>query len=96
MFVILLYEYKKRDCYKSLKKYFDNDFIGKICILYGLRRTGKTTLILQMIQELSLKKTAYIKIDTKDNMVGLLKDIKLLNDLGYQNIFIDDLETHTH
>ena len=83
--------YKKRDCYKSLKKYFDNDFIGKVCILYGLRRTGKTTLILQMIQELSLKKTAYIKIDTKDNMVGLLKDIKLLNDLGYQNIFIDEV-----
>ena len=83
--------YKKRDCYKYLKRYIDGKYIGKVCILYGLRRTGKTTMLFQLIGELNKKETAYIKIDKKDNMSLLLKDIKLLNEMGYKNILIDEI-----
>lgn len=83
--------YKKRDCYKYLKKYVDGNYVGKVCILYGLRRTGKTTMLFQLIGELNKKETAYIKIDRKDNMSSLIKDIKLLNEMGYKNILIDEV-----
>ena len=53
---IRLKNYKKRDCYTSLKRFIDGDYDGKICILYGLRRTGKTTLLFQSISELPLNK----------------------------------------
>lgn len=36
---------EKRDCYSELYKYVTEhnpDYNGKICALYGLRRTGKT------------------------------------------------------
>ena len=39
----------KRDCFSTLQKFVTGSYDGKICILYGLRRTGKTTLLLQMI-----------------------------------------------
>ena len=38
--------YEKRNIYKYLLDYINNDYSGKVCILYGLRRTGKTTLLL--------------------------------------------------
>ena len=83
--------YKKRDCYKYLKKYINCNYVGKVCILYGLRRTGKTTMLFQLVGELNKKETAYIKIDKKDNMGLLLKDIKVLNEMGYKNILIDEI-----
>lgn len=84
-------KYKKRDCFKLLKKYITKDIDGKIAILYGLRRTGKTTLLFQMINELPKEQTAYIKIKTTDNMSMLTKDLDLLNKSGYRYIFIDEV-----
>lgn len=84
-------KYKKRDCYKKLKKFVAMDSDGKICILYGLRRTGKTTLLLQMISELPLEQTAYIKIQITDNMAMLTKDLYNLFKNGYKYVFIDEI-----
>ncbi len=84
-------KYKKRDCFKLLKKFITKDIDGKIAILYGLRRTGKTTLLFQMINELPIEETAYIKIKTTDNMSMLTKDLDLLNKSGYRYIFIDEV-----
>lgn len=83
--------YDKRDCYKYLKKYIYGDYDGKICILYGLRRTGKTTIIFQMLEELSNEKAAYIKIKAIDNMYHLTKDLKKLYEYGYKYVFIDEI-----
>ena len=82
---------KKRDCYRLLQKFITNDYDGKIGILYGLRRTGKTTLLFQMMGELPVEQTAYIKIQTTDNMSLLTKDLKRLFQLGYQYVFIDEI-----
>lgn len=84
-------KYKKRDCYKKLKKFVAMDSDGRICILYGLRRTGKTTLLLQMISELPLEQTAYIKIQITDNMAMLTKDLYNLFKNGYKYVFIDEI-----
>ena len=82
---------KKRDCYRLLQKFTTNDYDGKIGILYGLRRTGKTTLLFQIMGELPVEQTAYIKIQTTDNMSLLTKDLKRLFQLGYQYVFIDEI-----
>ena len=83
--------YKKRDCFNILNKYINENFDGKICILYGLRRTGKTTMIFQMIGELPIEKTAYIKVKSDDHMSLLSKDLDKLYGLGYKYIFIDEI-----
>jgi len=84
-------KYKKRDCYKTLKKFVSENYDGKICILYGLRRTGKTTLLFQMLGELPVEQTVYIKIQTTDNMARLTKDLDRLYENGYRYVFIDEI-----
>ena len=84
-------KYQKRDCYQKLKKFVEADYDGKICILYGLRRTGKTTLLFQMMGELPVRQTAYIKIQTTDNMSKLTKDLDRLFKSGYKYVFIDEI-----
>ena len=36
---------RKRDCYNQLKGFMQHEYPGKICALYGLRRTGKTVMM---------------------------------------------------
>ena len=84
-------KYGKRDCFSTLQKFVNGSYDGKICILYGLRRTGKTTLLFQMLSELPIEKTAYIKVQTIDDMSQLTKDLKTLFELGYRYVFIDEI-----
>lgn len=56
-------KYKKRECFRSLHDYVFGQQQDKVFILYGLIRTGKTTMIRQVIDELSDKeflKAAFI------------------------------------
>ena len=84
-------KYGKRDCFSTLQKFVAGSYDGKICILYGLRRTGKTTLLFQMLSELPIEKAAYIKVQTTDDMSRLTKDLKVLFELGYRYVFIDEI-----
>ena len=83
--------YQKRDCFEKIEKFIENDFGGKICILYGLRRTGKTTLLIQMMGQLPLDQTAYIKMQTTDNMSKLTRDMDTLYKSGIRYVFIDEI-----
>jgi len=83
--------YGKRDCIKTLEKYLDSDIFGKVCVIFGLRRTGKTTMIFQTIANLPKNKTAYIKIMSTDTMGNLNKDLKKLSESGYKYVFIDEV-----
>lgn len=82
--------YKKRFCYKELS-YYLNSNTDKVCILYGLRRTGKTTMLFQALKDIDINKAAYIKIKESDNMAMLVKDINILNENGYKYLFIDEV-----
>ena len=46
-------KFKKRDCYRLLNRYLTGEMYGRVCVLYGLRRTGKTTLLFQAVNDLS-------------------------------------------
>ena len=87
-------KFRKRDQFKRLHRYMAGEYAGKVCLLYGLRRTGKTTLLLQAINELNedqLAKAVYIKATVHDTMADLNQDLKLLHEAGYQYIFIDEV-----
>ncbi len=86
--------YQKRDCYGKLRKYLQAETAGKVCILYGLRRTGKTTLLFQLLNDLSAEeraKAVYIKARTTDNMASLSADLKRLSSFGYKYILLDEV-----
>ena len=85
---------QKRDCFASLQKYITGKTPGRVCLLYGLRRTGKTTLLLQAIAEMSPEdraKTVYIKAQVTDTMADMNRDLKLLDSQGYRYYFIDEV-----
>jgi hypothetical protein len=49
-------KWRKRTCYSSLIKYLDAPVADRVCLVYGLRRTGKTTMLRQAIADLSEEK----------------------------------------
>ena len=93
-FVKSVKEYKKRNGYTDIKNFIYSNKYNNVFILYGLRRTGKTTLIKQIISDMTssdLLKTAFIQVTKKDSLASLNKDLKTLEDNGYQYIFIDEV-----
>jgi len=87
-------DFQKRDCFDILFRYLHGTSFGKVCLLYGLRRTGKTTLLLQAISELSDEeraRTAYIKIQPRNTMADIDYDLRKLSELNYKYIFIDEV-----
>lgn len=88
----------KRFCYKQLMDFLLNK--GKdICALYGIRRTGKTVLMLQAIRNLTEAyhipedKIAYITIGEKTdwNDEKLVSEVDMLADKGVSYIFVDEI-----
>jgi hypothetical protein len=85
---------KKRGCYSALHDYVYGDSFDKVFILYGLRRTGKTTLIRQLIADMPeemFSKTAFIQMNSSIDLAKINLDLKLLSEQGYQYIFIDEV-----
>lgn len=85
---------QKRDCFAAIEKYLYSAPTPRICSVYGLRRTGKTTLLHQLIGNMTpdnFAKAAYIKARTTDTMAMLDSDLGILQANGYQFIFIDEI-----
>lgn len=63
-------------------------------ILYGLRRTGKTTMIRQAILKMTdeqKNRTAFIQMGSKDTLSDVNSDLRYLERQGYKYIFIDEV-----
>lgn len=85
---------EKRDVFEQITKYLYGNDHTRVCAVYGLRRTGKTTMLFQSIADMSdenFKKSAYIKIRTTDQMDMVIRDLEKLNNEGYEYIFIDEV-----
>ena len=83
--------YQKRDCFEQLEKYLYGNSFGRVCVIYGLRRTGKTTMLFQAMADLPREQTAYIKATVSDTMATLNRDMKKLTARGYRYIFLDEV-----
>ena len=85
---------KKRECFNALKDYVYGDDSGKVLILYGLRRTGKTTMIQQLISEMdeeTFGRTAFIQAMPGKNLSDINVALRNLESQGYRYIFIDEV-----
>ena len=83
--------FQERECMTILNRYLEKESDGRVCLLYGLRRTGKTTLLLQAISKLPPYQTVYIKIMATDSFNALEGDMRKLQKAGYKYIFIDEV-----
>ena len=93
-FVQAVRNYKKRGLYKNICDYVYGDIRDKVFILYGLRRTGKTTLIRQVISEMNnedFSKTAFIQVGAGIGLSDINQDLKYLMNAGYKFVFIDEV-----
>lgn len=86
---------QKRDCFTQLQKYLQDDKNWtRVCAVYGLRRTGKTTMLFQAIDAMTEEeraKTVYTKMRNANVMDDLIHDLKLLWEEGYRYIFVDEV-----
>ena len=86
--------YKKRYIYEDIKNFIYNETHDKVFILYGLRRTGKTTLVRQIIYnmlESNFSKSVFIQINSNNTLSDVNKDLKVLEAKGYKYVFIDEV-----
>ena len=86
--------YKKRSLYKNICDYVYGDVRDRVFILYGLRRTGKTTLIRQVIAEMNeedFSKTAFIQVSAGIGLSDINQDLKYLMNDEYKYVFIDEV-----
>ena len=86
--------FRKRPIIEQLENYIYGNEYNRVFILYGLRRTGKTTIIKQIISEMPediFERTAFIQIKASDNLGQLNRDLKQLSAGGYRYIFLDEV-----
>lgn len=87
-------DFQKRDCFAQIQDYLYSKTLDKVCLVYGLRRTGKTTMLRQCLYEMKeteFNRSVYIKATVNDTMEKLNKDLKLLRELGIKFVFIDEV-----
>ena len=86
--------YRRRECFQQLHDYIYGEQQDKVFILYGLRRTGKTTMIRQIFVEMSdveLSKAAFIQITARDTLADVNRDLKTLEEQGFRYVFLDEV-----
>ena len=86
--------YRKRECFRQLHDYIYGEQQDKVFILYGLRRTGKTTMIRQIFAGMSdaeLSKAVFIQITARDTLADVNRDLKMLEAQGFRYVFLDEV-----
>lgn len=87
-------QYEHRDCFSKIQDFLKAPAADKVCLIFGLRRTGKTTLLKQLVLAMSeeeQKSCIYIKASTENTIEELNADLKLANKLNYKYVFIDEI-----
>ena len=88
--------FHKRYAVEEILDRLHNYVAGKVCVVKGLRRTGKTTAIMQAIEELATSGVPYLKIgyvlvvETNADIDAL---ISLVQKSDWDYVFIDEI-TH--
>ena len=93
-FVKPVKRYKKRFCFGQMRAFIYDDQTEKVLILYGLRRTGKTTLIRQLLAEMEadeLSHAVFMQMRSSNTLADVNADLKRLESLGYKYVFIDEV-----
>jgi len=84
----------RRDIFPRIESFIQGPRTSKVLVIYGLRRTGKTTMIRQSILSLPAelcKRAAYVKIGNGDTLAALNRDLKRLHANGIDLVYIDEV-----
>lgn len=81
----------RRNCIVDLNRYMNDTSSRKVCCIYGLRRTGKTILMLQSLLDLHREDVAFMVVSSKDSMNSVVQKISQLVSAGIENIYIDEI-----
>lgn len=85
---------KSRPCLQKVEAYLASEGESRVFILYGLRRTGKTTLIQQAIaglQPVLFEKAAFLQVRPGDTLADVNQDMKRLQSRGFRYVFLDEV-----
>lgn len=86
--------YRKRESFEQLHNFIYGQSQDRVLILYGLRRTGKTTMIRQIFAEMTpenLEKAAFLQITSRDTLANVNRDLRLLENMGFHYVFLDEV-----
>lgn len=87
-------KYRKRECFAQLHDFIYGEPQDKVLILYGLRRTGKTTMIRQIFADMNdtmLSQSAFIQITSKNTLADVNRDLKQLELQRFRYVFLDEV-----
>ena len=87
-------QYDRRYCFSKIQDFLKTPAADKVCLVFGLRRTGKTTLLKQLVlamNEEDQKSCIYIKASTENTIEELNADLKLANKFKYKYVLIDEI-----
>lgn len=93
-FMTIARKYRRRECYSRLKDYIFGPQQDKVFVLYGLRRTGKTTMIRQVLSDMDnqmLNQTAFIQVTAKNTLADVNRDLRALEKNGCRYVFLDEV-----
>jgi len=93
-FVTPVAEYRRREGYNALEDYLYQETDGKVFILYGLRRTGKTTLIRQAIGAMNpddFDRAAFVQVKPGDTLGDIDFDLRWMAENDYRYVFLDEV-----
>lgn len=85
---------KNRPCLQNLESFLSSENQSRVFILFGLRRTGKTTLIQQAISRLNsnqFEKSAFLQVSPGNTMADVNQDMKSLQSQGFKYVFLDEV-----
>lgn len=92
--IVVTKKYKKRECIRELRDYIFGSQTDKVFVIYGLRRTGKTTMIRQILTELpetEFRKAAFVQVRSRDTLEDIDEDLRQLETKGFKYVFIDEV-----
>ena len=85
---------ERRTACEQVKKFIYGKDYTRVCAVYGLQSTGKRTVMLQAIADLSeedFARTAYIKVKDTDCIQDVADDVHLLYKIRVKYVFVDEI-----
>ena len=86
--------WQRRNAYPVLTRYLEEGPADRVCLICGLRRTGKTTMMRQAIADMTpgdRARAAFIEILAGNNLGQLRRDLLRLQKAGFTSIFVDEV-----
>ena len=85
---------ERRTACERVKKFIYGKDYTRVCAVYGLQSTGKRTVMLQAIADMSeedFARTAYIKVKDTDSIQDVADDVHLLHKIRVKYVFVDEI-----